>query len=178
MKFFVQQSIVLKKKKRTRNVRGGKFILPSLLLLLPVCFLYVVFDMVTRSAAAREAHEAAEEAVVYVTNDGLQQFVTDFFTEYDAEEMIPIIACESEFKHFNDDGSVLKNRQGSSATGISQILASVHPDPQVIKKYNRRNHTNYKVEDFDVTTLTGNVWYALVLYKTRGTRDWECSKFI
>lgn len=134
--------------------------------------------MVSRSLTARQAHESAEQAVVYVTNDGLQQFITDFFTEYDAEEMIPIIACESEFKHFNDDGTVLKNRQGSSATGISQILASVHPDPQVIAKYNRRNHTHFKVEDFDISSLTGNVWYALVLYKTRGTKDWECSKFI
>lgn len=165
-------------KKGRGNKQGRQFFLPVLLLLLPLCFLFVLVDMVHRSVLAKEARDAAQEAVIYSTNDGLQQFVTEFFTEYDAEEMIPIIACESEFKHFNDDGSVLKNRQGSSATGISQILASVHPDPHVIAKYNRRNHTHYTVEDFDISSLTGNVWYALVLYKTRGTKDWECAKLI
>lgn len=147
-------------------------------MILPLCFLVVLFDMVSRSIIAREIPETAQQATVYLTNDGLQQFVTDFFTKYDAEEMIPIIACESRFRHFDDDGSVLKNTQGSSATGIAQIMASVHPDPQVIKRYNRRNHTSFKVEDFDISTLTGNLWYALVLYETRGVRDWECSKFI
>ena len=166
------------KSKSVHKDKSEQLILPAVLLLLPLCFLFVLIDMVNRSIDARHARDDAEEAIVYLTNDGLQQFVTDFFTEYDAEEMIPIIACESEFKHFNEDGTVLKNKQGSSATGISQILASVHPDPHVISKYNRRNHTNYKVEDFDISTLSGNVWYALVLYKTRGVRDWECSKLI
>lgn len=168
----------VKQRQYTRSERFGQSFLPALLLLLPLCFLIVLVDMVSRSIMAERAHDAAQEAAVYLTNDGLEQFITDFFTEYDAVEMVPIIACESEFKHFEDDGSVLKNRQGSSATGIAQILASVHPDPHVIAKYNRRNHTNFKVEDFDITTLTGNVWYALVLYETRGTRDWECAKYI
>lgn len=152
--------------------------MPILLLLIPLGMLLVLGDMVNRSMIARQAHEDVEQARVYLTNDGLQEFVTDFFTEYDAAEMIPIIACESEFKHFNDDGTVLKNRQGSNAMGIAQIMSSVHPDPQVIKKYNRRNLTNFKAEDFDIATLEGNIWYALVLYKTRGVKDWECAKLI
>ena len=32
------------------------------------------------------------------------------------------------------------------------------------------------VEDFDINTLNGNMGYALVLYKVRGVKDWECSK--
>jgi hypothetical protein len=168
-----------RQRRYTSNIRIGQLFLPAFLLLLPMCFLFVLVGMVNRSITARQAHDTVQQVTTYLTtNDGLQQFVTDFFTEYDAEEMIQIIACESHFKHFNDDGTVLKNKQGSSATGISQILASVHPDPRVIAKYNRRNHTNFKVEDFDVSTLTGNVWYALVLYKTRGTKDWECSNRI
>jgi hypothetical protein len=156
----------------------GKLFLPTMLLLLPVCFLIVLVDMFNRSMIARQAHETAEQATMYLSNDGLQQFVTDFFTQYDAAAMVPIIECESHFKHFNDDGTVLINKQGSSATGIAQILTSVHPDPHVIAKYNRRNHTNYAIEDFDILTLSGNVGYALVLYKTRGTKDWECSTLI
>ncbi len=140
--------------------------------------LFVFVDVVNHSIAARQAREAARQATEYLSNDGLEQFVTEYFTKYDAAPMIPIIECESNFMHFSEDGSVLKNRQGSSATGIAQIMASVHPDPQVLKRYNRRNYTNYQVEDFDITTLTGNVWYALILYKTNGTRDWECSKYV
>ncbi len=165
-----------KLKQGARGVVIWKLFLPVLLSLLPLCFLIVLVDMVNRSTTARHAHDTAEQGMRYQTNDGLQQFITDFFTEYDAAEMIPVIACESHFKHFDDDGTVLKNKRGSSATGIAQILTSVHPDPQVIAKYNRRNHTNFKVEDFDISTLTGNVWYALVLYKTRGVGDWECAK--
>lgn len=160
----------------TRSSKTGQIVRALMLLALPICFSVVAFDLVTRSMHARSAHDAAMLAVNYATNEGMQQFVTEFFTNYDAEEMIPIIACESEFKHYNDNGEVLKNMQGSSATGIAQILASVHPDPQVIARYNRRNHTQYRVEDFDITTLAGNVWYALILYETRGTRDWECAK--
>ncbi len=162
----------------TRSERAGKLLLPVLFLLILLGMLAVLVDMVSRSLEARQAHESAQEAAVYVSNDGLQEFVTEFFTQYDAAEMIPIIACESRFRHFEEDGSVLKNMQGSSATGIAQILTSVHPDPQVLKRYNRRNLTNFTAEDFDVTTLTDNLSYALVLYKTNGTRDWECAKLI
>lgn len=167
--------------KQTRGIQGVNarhVLVPAVLFLLPLCFLVVLFDMVTRSMNAREAYDTAQQATVYLTNDGLQQFVTDFFIQYDAAEMIPIIACESRFRHFDDDGSVLMNTQGSSATGIAQIMASVHPDPHVIKRYNRRHHTNFKAEDFDISTLSGNLWYALVLYKTNGTRDWECAKLL
>ena len=167
-----------KRTQRRLNRRAADrgVVLPLALLLLPLCIIFVMVDLVSRSVTAQHAHESAQLATSYLTNDGLQQFVTDFFTEYDAVEMIPIIACESEFKQYNDDGTVLKNKQGSSATGISQIMASVHPDPQVITKYNRRNHTHFTVADFDINTISGNLWYALVLYKVRGTRDWECAR--
>lgn len=167
--------------KQTQSIRSEgvrKFVIPSVFLLMLLMMLAVFVDMVNHSIAARQAQEAAQQAVEYLTNDGLEEFVIQYFTKYGAAEMIPIIECESHFRHFGDDGSVLKNRQGSSATGIAQIMASVHPDPQVIKRYNRRNYTNYRVEDFDITTLTGNLWYALILYKTNGTRDWECSEHI
>lgn len=107
-----------------------------------------------------------------------KQYVTEFFTSNGAEEMIPIIECESEFTHFDADGSVLKNRQGSNATGIAQIMSSMHPDPAVIAKYNRRNNTNLSVDNFDIYSLVGNVAYAYVLYDVRGTKDWECAKLI
>tara|TARA_B100000508_G_scaffold74109_2_gene57707 strand:+ start:2326 stop:2823 length:498 start_codon:yes stop_codon:yes gene_type:complete len=164
--------------RRTRSLRREQIIRALVLIVLPLSFLLVIFDLIYRPIYAQQLHEAAMRATAYNTNEGVKDFVTDFFTEYGAEELIPIIACESEFKHYSENGKILRNKQGSSAIGVAQIMASVHPDPTVIAKYNRRNRTQYKVEDFEIATLSGNVWYALVLYKTRGIRDWECSKYI
>lgn len=109
-------------------------------------------------------------------NVGLEQVVEEFFTDNGAPEMIPIIKCESNFKHYNQDGSVLKNKAGSSATGIAQILSSAHPDPKIVYRYNKRHETGLSPEDIDITTLEGNLGYALMLYEINGTRDWECAK--
>ncbi len=109
-------------------------------------------------------------------NTDIKPLVETFLREQNAEEMIPIIKCESHFRHYEADGSVLKNMEGSSAIGVAQILSSKHPDPKIIYRYNKRNDTAYTVDDFDITTLNGNIGYALILYKIRGTQDWECSK--
>lgn len=109
-------------------------------------------------------------------NIGIRMRVEEFFLANDAPEMIPIISCESRFRHYDKDGTPLVNRAGSSAVGVAQILASTHPDPKVLTVYNRTHNTDLIAEDFDITTLEGNLGYALVLYEVRGTRDWECAK--
>ncbi len=108
----------------------------------------------------------------------VQTLVTNFFTNNDAEEMIPIIRCESRFRHYDQDGSVLQNMEGSTAMGVAQILTSAHPDPKIIDRYNRKYDTDIHPEELDVTTLSDNLRYALILYRVNGTRDWECSKLI
>lgn len=145
------------------------------LLVVPICFLVVLWNSL--GYVFRTPIEPPDN-ISQNTNQGIKEQVIDYLTINGAEELIPIIGCESEFKHFNEDGTVLKNRQGSSATGVAQIMASVHPDPHVIKKYNRRHNTDWEVNDFDINSLGGNIWYALVLYKTRGVRDWECAGLI
>lgn len=109
-------------------------------------------------------------------NFHVKTLTTQFFLDNDAAEMIPIIACESNFRHLAPDGSVLKNHEGSSAIGVAQILSSKHPDPKIVERYNRKFDMDMTIEDFDITTLEGNLGYALALYKVRGTRDWECGK--
>ena len=95
--------------------------------------------------------------------------------KHDALDLAPIILCESEFKHYNADGTVLQNREGSSAIGIAQIMSSVHPDPKVILRYNKRYDTDITTEDFDLDTFEGNLEYAIVLYRVRGVSDWKCA---
>ncbi|MFT5037020.1 MAG: hypothetical protein ACI9VM_000592 [Candidatus Azotimanducaceae bacterium] len=109
-------------------------------------------------------------------NIGLEAMVVDFFTTNNAPEMIPIIKCESEFKHYKADGTILQNREGSSAIGIAQILSSAHPDPKVLSLFNKRHNADVQASDIDITTVEGNLGYALMLYELRGTRDWACSK--
>jgi len=109
-------------------------------------------------------------------NFHVKTLVTQFFEDNDAAEMIPIIKCESNFRHYNDNGELLRNRAGSSAIGVAQIMSSVHPNEKIVQRYNKINDTDFTVDDFDITTLEGNLGYALVLYSVNGTRDWECSK--
>lgn len=164
-----------KSKKPISHSKLNQRIIAFVLLLLPVCFITVLVSLV------RETLNVPAPAPAVVYNDEIfdeKQYVTEFFTKKGAEEMIPIIGCESEFTHFDVDGSVLKNREGSNATGIAQIMSSMHPDPAVIAKYNSRNNTNLSVANFDINSLVGNVAYAYVLYTVRGTKDWECSKMI
>lgn len=145
-------------------------------------FAVVLFALFSFSAAGAGVYHfvlAAPEPPIVVQVDpnvGLEAQVRDFFTANGAEEMIDIISCESHFTHYNENGSILKNRHGSSAIGVAQIMSSVHPDPKIIYRYNKRHDTDLSVDDFDITTIEGNLGYALVLYKIRGTKDWECSK--
>ena len=117
------------------------------------------------------------KGLFFEPNRFIKPFVETYLKANDADRLVSIIECESNFAHFETDGSPLKNRAGSSAIGITQILSSVHPDPQAISTYNRRNDTDYTVDDFKIETLRGNLDYALLLYDIRGVRDWECSKF-
>lgn len=146
-------------------------------------FVVCIFTLVVAVATGfgvyhivRAAHRIEALRMPLDPNLGLQARVEEFFTANDAPEMIPIIGCESEFKHFNQSGSVLQNKAGSSAIGIAQILSSQHPDPKVLKVFNIRHNTNLTIDDFDLDTIEGNLGYALVLYQVRGTKDWECAK--
>ena len=162
--------------KKKRKKAGRKF------LSVFSCFLLGVAGTVVGTALfITRSYLAFANAPVEVEVDpnlGIKSYVVEFFTDNDAKEMLPIIACESEFKHFNTDGSVLRNREGSSAVGVAQILTSKHPDPKALQKYNRLHNTTLTPDDFDVRTLQGNLGYALLLYEIRGTRDWECAKKI
>lgn len=108
-------------------------------------------------------------------NFHVKMLTKQFFEDNNAAEMIPILRCESHFRHFEPDGTPLTNKEGSSAIGVAQILTSKHPDPTVLAQYNRVFDMDMNVDDFDLTTLEGNLGYALILYKVRGTEDWECS---
>lgn len=86
--------------------------------------------------------------------------------EYYADEpiLVAIASCESEFRHYDQQGNVLQNKQGSSATGVMQIMASVHES--------EAQKLGWSIRDFD-----GNLAYARHLYATQGTTPWEASRY-
>lgn len=157
----------LNKKRLQSKVAPELFILGFLLII----FAYVGVGLIHHVLASSPIDVRETEADL---NEHIEFEVYDFFIENDTREMIPVIACESAFRHFEADGSVLKNSEGSSAIGVAQILSSVHPDPRVVMSYNRRFNTDLSAADFDLTKLQDNLAYALVLYRVRGTKAWEC----
>jgi len=160
------------KKKQKRGWRHTTHLLLFLIFSVLVSTGFVVHQTI---ASYRESMQAST-AISLDPNIGVKPYVEEFFTQNGAKEMLSVIKCESGFKQFDRQGEVLKNKEGSSAVGIAQILASKHPDQKVLDQYNKQNNTDLTARDFDITTLKGNVGYALILYKVRGTRDWECAK--
>ena len=162
-----------KKSQKRRIFRGLSVKLPW-----PVL---VVLTTLTLATTAHFVLASNNQPVSRITVDTDPNFhvktlVTQFFEDNNAAEMIPIINCESGFRQYDAEGELLRNHEGSSAIGVAQILGSQHPDPKVIRRYNKKFDMDLTVDSFDITTLEGNLGYALVLYKVRGVRDWECSK--
>lgn len=82
----------------------------------------------------------------------------------DEPVLVAIARCESHFRHYREDGSLLTNEQGTSATGVMQIMASVH-ESEAAK-------LGLSIRDF-----YGNLAYARHLYDTEGTTPWEASRY-
>ena len=77
--------------------------------------------------------------------------------------MVQIARCESTFRQFDEDGSVLQGKADPRDTGVMQI------------------NTHYHERDalalgFDIRTLKGNLAYAKYLKKHQGTTPWNNSK--
>jgi hypothetical protein len=107
------------------------------------------------------AYAAEAPAVRPGSNTGVEDFVREYFADVPA--MIAVAKCESQFMQYNKQGGVLKNRHGSSATGVMQIMASIHRTPAARL-------------GFDIDTIEGNVAYARYLYEHGGLSPWLASK--
>lgn len=92
------------------------------------------------------------------------QSVEEYVKTYFADEpvMYAIAGCESQYRQYDTDGSVLHNSQ-SSAVGIFQIMDSVH------------SKTAAQL-GIDIYTMQGNAAYAKYLYDNEGTGPWLASK--
>ena len=77
--------------------------------------------------------------------------------------LVEIARCESEFRQFNKDGTVLRGREVREDVGVMQI--------------NERYHAEMASKlGIDIYSVAGNVEYAKHLYKESGTAPWSASK--
>lgn len=78
----------------------------------------------------------------------------------------PILAevamCESTFKQFNADGSVLRGKANAADVGVMQIN----------EKYHAKRALDLEI---DIYSLEGNLEYGKLLYTEQGTKPWNAS---
>ena len=91
--------------------------------------------------------------------------VEDAVREYfeDIPVMIEVARCESEFRQFNADGSVLRGGWAGGMVGIFQFFESIHT-------------AQAKGLGHDLLTLEGNLAYARHLYAQSGTTPWNSAR--
>ena len=96
---------------------------------------------------------------------GDAQTVEEFVREYfeDIPVMAEVARCESTFRHFGENGNVIRGEVNKSDVGVMQINEYYHGDTA--------DHL-----DIDLYTLEGNVAYARSLYEREGTVPWGASE--
>ncbi len=102
---------------------------------------------------------------VEIASFGKAKTVQEYVTEY--YENVPVMAeiarCESQFRHYDSDGDIIRGKVNNLDVGVMQINEYYHIDTA-----DRLN--------IDLHTLDGNLEYALSLYNREGTQPWSASK--
>ena len=111
-----------------------------------------------KSAAAtnKKVAYAPEAAAVGDTEAVVRAYFAD------VPVMIQIARCESHFRHYLADGTVLKGRVDGADTGVMQI--------------NKRYHAKAAAAmGLSLDDIQGNMAYARHIYETQGTKPWNAS---
>ena len=105
--------------------------------------------------------EVQEEVKIAEVVKTEEEITREYFK--DIPIMIDVIRCESTFRQFDENGSVLRGKVNPKDIGLSQINEHYHLE------------TSKKL-GLDIYTIEGNLAYARYLYSIRGTTDWVHSK--
>jgi len=122
----------------------------------------VALASTTSNATASTTADSAATTTLEIAMD--RSAVEDYIkTEYaDTPILIAIAQCESNFRQFNPDGSVVRGKVDSHDVGVMQI-----------------NETYWlgksKSLGDDIYTVEGNAAYAKYLYDKEGTDPWNSS---
>lgn len=109
------------------------------------------------------ANEAGEAALVRGAGDipmSLEPLARSYFKN--DKVLLDIARCESGFRHYNADGTVVRGNKNKQDVGLMQINEYYHGE------------TALKM-GMDVTTPEGNLSYARWLFERQGTAPWNTS---
>lgn len=90
----------------------------------------------------------------------LENYVRSYFAE--TEVLAEISRCESQFRHLDSQGEVLRGKVNPADVGLMQI--------------NEKYHGQKAAElNLDLETIDGNLAYAKYLYEKEGIQPWSAS---
>ncbi len=81
---------------------------------------------------------------------------------HDIPVMISVARCESTFRHYLQDGSILQGRVDKADTGVMQINKRYHESTATAMNLNLEN-------------IYDNMEYARYLYEKQGVQPWSAS---
>ena len=91
----------------------------------------------------------------------VQQYVESYFA--DEPILIAVAKCESHFRQYDTDGSIIRGEVNNLDVGVMQI--------------NEHYHSSIATKlGLDLYTLQGNAAYARYLYQKQGTAPWISSQ--
>jgi hypothetical protein len=103
---------------------------------------------------------AIQKPVLEAKHQVVEHVVRNYFS--DAPILANVAWCESKFRHFKADGSVLRGEVVPSDIGVMQIN----------EYYHGKTANAFGI---DIHTLEGNLEYARYLYEKEGTTPWLSS---
>lgn len=135
-----------------------KHILILVLLALPFC---VHGQMMEKIPPINLEHiQPISTSTLKMTNKGIQARVREEMK--DMPVLIDIARCESKFRQWEDNGTVLRGKINKKDVGIFQINEKYHLKAS-------------KKLGMNIYTVDGNIAYARYLYKKEGSTPWNWS---
>lgn len=125
--------------------------------------------MIVNTAYAQEVYapiQTGDVAIVEtVTPEAPVKSIQEMITETFGPDSImhSVADCESRFRQFNEDGSILRGYYNPKDVGVFQVNEYWHLETS-------------KRLGMDIYTVEGNIAYAKHLYDLNGTRDWNASR--
>lgn len=104
------------------------------------------------------------EAIVvqpFMQAQTVEEYVREYFA--DVPVMAAVAKCESRFRQYDKNGSVLRGEAVREDVGVMQVNETYHK--AVAQKLG-----------LDLTVIQDNVAYARYLYDQKGTQPWNSSK--
>ncbi len=102
-----------------------------------------------------------DEKTQILTTASVKKIVSEYFA--DVPVMANVAFCESSYKQFNEDGTVMRGWMTPEDVGVMQINEGYHGE-------------RAKKAGIDLHTIEGNMKFARLLYNESGTKPWSASK--